>query len=71
MSRLQEKKVAHDTGSELLRRTRNQRPTLFSCQLIHQGTRLIPCDFIAFSRAAQPAGLHHSRYADCQCLRTN
>ena len=24
-------------------------------QLIHQGTRLIPCDFIAFGEAAQPA----------------
>ena len=24
-------------------------------QLIHQGTRLIPCDFIAFAEAAQPA----------------
>ena len=25
-------------------------------QLIHQGTKLIPCDFIAFARHAQPAG---------------
>ena len=24
-------------------------------QLIHQGTRLIPCDFIGFAQAAQPA----------------
>ena len=28
-------------------------------QLIHQGTRLIPCDFIAFSRALTPLGRHH------------
>jgi glucose-6-phosphate isomerase len=28
-------------------------------QLIHQGTRLIPCDFIAFSRALNPVGRHH------------
>ena len=28
-------------------------------QLIHQGTRLIPCDFIAFSRALAPLGRHH------------
>src|SRR5262250_1144978 len=28
-------------------------------QLIHQGTRLIPCDFIAFSRALNPLGRHH------------
>ena len=28
-------------------------------QLIHQGTRLIPCDFIAFSKALNPLGRHH------------
>jgi glucose-6-phosphate isomerase len=28
-------------------------------QLIHQGTRLIPCDFIAFTRALNPLGMHH------------
>ena len=28
-------------------------------QLIHQGTRLIPCDFIAFSHALNPLGRHH------------
>jgi glucose-6-phosphate isomerase len=28
-------------------------------QLIHQGTRLIPCDFIAFTNAANPLGRHH------------
>ena len=28
-------------------------------QLIHQGTRLIPCDFIAFARPLNPLGLHH------------
>jgi glucose-6-phosphate isomerase len=28
-------------------------------QLIHQGTRLIPCDFIAFNRALTPLGRHH------------
>jgi glucose-6-phosphate isomerase len=28
-------------------------------QLIHQGTRLIPCDFIAFSEALNPPGRHH------------
>jgi len=28
-------------------------------QLIHQGTRLIPCDFIAFGRALNPLGRHH------------
>jgi glucose-6-phosphate isomerase len=28
-------------------------------QLIHQGTRLIPCDFIAFNHALNPLGRHH------------
>ncbi len=28
-------------------------------QLIHQGTRLIPCDFIAFNHALTPLGRHH------------
>ena len=28
-------------------------------QLIHQGTRLIPCDFIAFAHALTPLGRHH------------
>jgi glucose-6-phosphate isomerase len=28
-------------------------------QLIHQGTRLIPCDFIAFSHTLNPLGRHH------------
>lgn len=28
-------------------------------QLIHQGTRLIPCDFIAFAHSLNPIGRHH------------
>ena len=28
-------------------------------QLIHQGTRLIPCDFLAFVEALNPLGRHH------------
>jgi glucose-6-phosphate isomerase len=28
-------------------------------QLIHQGTRLIPCDFIAFNKTLNPLGQHH------------
>jgi glucose-6-phosphate isomerase len=28
-------------------------------QLIHQGTRLVPCDFIAFERSLNPLGRHH------------
>ena len=39
-------------------------------QLIHQGTRLIPCDFIAFGQAAQSAG-PASRHADGERLRAD
>jgi glucose-6-phosphate isomerase len=28
-------------------------------QLIHQGTKLVPCDFIAFNRSLHPLGRHH------------
>ncbi len=28
-------------------------------QLIHQGTRLVPCDFIAFAKTLNPLGRHH------------
>jgi glucose-6-phosphate isomerase len=28
-------------------------------QLIHQGTRLVPCDFIAFDQSLNPLGRHH------------
>jgi glucose-6-phosphate isomerase len=28
-------------------------------QLIHQGTRLVPCDFIGFNKALNPLGEHH------------
>ncbi|MBV8574682.1 MAG: glucose-6-phosphate isomerase, partial [Acetobacteraceae bacterium] len=28
-------------------------------QLIHQGTRVIPCDFIAFAQTLNPLGTHH------------
>ena len=30
-------------------------------QLIHQGTRLIPCDFIGFCRSHNPLGDHHDK----------
>jgi glucose-6-phosphate isomerase len=28
-------------------------------QLIHQGTHLIPCDFVAFAKSLNPLGRHH------------
>ncbi len=30
-------------------------------QLIHQGTRLVPCDFIGFCRSLNPIGDHHDK----------
>ena len=32
-------------------------------QLIHQGTRLVPCDFIAFGQSLNPLGRHHDMLA--------
>ena len=29
------------------------------CQLIHQGTSLVPCDFLAFGKSLNPMGRHH------------
>ena len=42
-------------------------------QLIHQGTRLIPCDFIAFHETANDVGRHHDKllanvFAQAQAL---
>jgi glucose-6-phosphate isomerase len=42
-------------------------------QLIHQGTSLIPCDFIAFGRSLNPLGEHHDLlnanvFAQCEAL---
>jgi glucose-6-phosphate isomerase len=42
-------------------------------QLIHQGTVLIPCDFIAFGRTLNPLGDHHDLltanvFAQCEAL---
>lgn len=30
-------------------------------QLIHQGTKLVPCDFIGFARSRNPIGDHHAK----------
>jgi glucose-6-phosphate isomerase len=30
-------------------------------QLIHQGTQLVPCDFIGFGQALNPLGVHHDQ----------
>ncbi|MCU0880332.1 MAG: glucose-6-phosphate isomerase, partial [Pirellulaceae bacterium] len=31
-------------------------------QLIHQGTKLIPCDFLAFAHSLNPLGRHHDLF---------
>ena len=39
-------------------------------QLIHQGTRLIPCDFIAFGKPLNPLGRHHDMLLANVCAQT-
>jgi glucose-6-phosphate isomerase len=39
-------------------------------QLIHQGTRLIPCDFIAFVKTLNPLGCHHDILIANVCAQT-
>ena len=51
-------KVAYDTGPIYWGEPGTNGQHSFY-QLIHQGTRLIPCDFIAFNKALNPLGRHH------------
>jgi len=55
---LEGKPVAHDTGPIYWGEPGTNGQHSFY-QLIHQGTRLIPCDFIAFGKALNPLGRHH------------
>jgi len=55
---LKGKEVAHETGPIYWGEPGTNGQHSFY-QLIHQGTRLIPCDFIAFSKALNPLGRHH------------
>ncbi len=50
--------VTHDTGAIYWGEPGTNGQHSFY-QLIHQGTRLIPCDFIGFSRSLNPLGKHH------------
>jgi len=50
--------VAHDTGPIYWGEPGTNGQHSFY-QLIHQGTRLIPCDFIAFAHPLNPLGSHH------------
>jgi glucose-6-phosphate isomerase len=52
------KPVSHDTGPIYWGEPGTNGQHSFY-QLIHQGTRLIPCDFIAFAKALNPLGRHH------------
>jgi glucose-6-phosphate isomerase len=52
-------KVAYDTGPIYWGEPGTNGQHSFY-QLIHQGTRLIPCDFIAFNRTLNPLGQHHN-----------
>jgi glucose-6-phosphate isomerase len=52
------KTVAHDTGPIYWGEPGTNGQHSFY-QLIHQGTRLIPCDFIAFVKALNQVGRHH------------
>jgi glucose-6-phosphate isomerase len=51
-------KVAYDTGPIYWGEPGTNGQHSFY-QLIHQGTRLIPCDFIAFIKTLNPLGRHH------------
>ena len=63
------KKVSHDTGQIYWGEPGTNGQHSFY-QLIHQGTRLIPCDFIAFTRASQ-CGRTAPRHPDRQRLRAD
>jgi glucose-6-phosphate isomerase len=52
------KQVSHETGPIYWGEPGTNGQHSFY-QLIHQGTRLIPCDFIAFSKTLNPLGRHH------------
>jgi glucose-6-phosphate isomerase len=52
------KKVVYDTGPIYWGEPGTNGQHSFY-QLIHQGTRLIPCDFIAFNKTLNPLGQHH------------
>jgi glucose-6-phosphate isomerase len=55
---LKGKPVAHETGPIYWGEPGTNGQHSFY-QLIHQGTRLIPCDFIGFAKSLNPLGRHH------------
>ncbi len=63
------KKVAHDTSPIYWGEPGTNGQHSFY-QLIHQGTRLIPCDFIAFAKSLNPLGRHHDVLIANVCAQT-
>jgi glucose-6-phosphate isomerase len=63
------KKVAHQTGPIYWGEPGTNGQHSFY-QLIHQGTRLIPCDFIAFVHPINPLGRHHDMLIANVCAQT-
>ncbi|MFZ3210824.1 MAG: glucose-6-phosphate isomerase [Terriglobales bacterium] len=63
------KRVAHETGPIYWGEPGTNGQHSFY-QLIHQGTRLIPCDFIAFAEALNPLGRHHDMLIANVCAQT-
>ena len=51
-------RVAHETGQILFGEAGTNGQHAFY-QLVHQGTKLIPCDFIGTARSHNPLGRHH------------
>jgi glucose-6-phosphate isomerase len=51
-------RVAHQTGPIIWGQPGTNGQHAFY-QLLHQGTKLVPCDFIGFSRSLNPLGNHH------------
>src|ERR1700683_3814681 len=66
---LEGKRVAHQTGPIYWGEPGTNGQHSFY-QLIHQGTRLIPCDFIAFSEPLNPLGRHHDILIANVCAQT-
>jgi glucose-6-phosphate isomerase len=66
---LKGKPVAHETGQIYWGEPGTNGQHSFY-QLIHQGTRLIPCDFIAFSKPLNPLGRHHDVLIANVCAQT-
>ena len=63
------KRVAHPTGPIYWGEPGTNGQHSFY-QLIHQGTRLIPCDFIGFAKPLVPLGRHHDMLIANLCAQT-